>query len=105
MAAGGVIVTDTTWRLMFFLNVPVCAAAVFLAYRVAMPSTRATGGRARLDVIGLALLSPGLAAVIYGLAESGGHGGFTDAHVIAPLPSERRCWWRLWRTRCIAPIR
>src|SRR6185312_3842262 len=39
---GGVIVTDATWRLMFYLNVPVCLAAVALAYRVAMPQTRSS---------------------------------------------------------------
>src|SRR5690242_6623514 len=60
---GGVIVTNSTWRLMFYLNVPVCLAAVLLAYRVAMPQTRAANA-AKLDAAGLALLSPGVAALI-----------------------------------------
>jgi EmrB/QacA subfamily drug resistance transporter len=80
---GGVIVTDATWRLMFYLNVPVCLAAVALAYRVAMPQTRSSAP-AKLDTIGLALLSPGVAAVIYGLAQTGSYGSFTDVHVLIP---------------------
>jgi EmrB/QacA subfamily drug resistance transporter len=81
---GGVIVTDSTWRLMFFINVPVCLAAVLLACRVAMPQTR-TPNATRLDTTGLALLSPGVAVVIYGLAQTGSHGGFTNAHVVVPV--------------------
>jgi EmrB/QacA subfamily drug resistance transporter len=82
---GGVIVTDSTWRLMFYLNVPVCLAAVFVAYRVAMPHTKRTDGVARLDLVGLMLLSPGLAAIIYGLSETSTQGSFVNAHVLAPL--------------------
>jgi len=81
---GGVIVTDSTWRLMFYINVPVCLAAVLLAFRVAMPQTR-TASASRLDTTGLALLSPGVAAVIYGLAQTGSHGSFTNAHVVVPV--------------------
>jgi EmrB/QacA subfamily drug resistance transporter len=39
----------------------------------------------RLDWLGLALLSPGLAAVIYGLAQSGSEGGFGSAKVLLPV--------------------
>jgi EmrB/QacA subfamily drug resistance transporter len=81
---GGVIVTDSTWRLVFFINVPVCIAAVLFAYRVAMPETR-TANASKLDTLGLALLSPGVAAVIYGLAQTGSHGSFTNAHVVIPV--------------------
>ena len=82
---GGVIVTGTSWRLMFLVNVPVCLAAMVMAYRVALPDTKAKDGTGRLDAAGLALLSPGLAAIIYGLAQAGSHGSFTDVHVIAPV--------------------
>jgi predicted MFS family arabinose efflux permease len=70
---------------MFYINVPVCLAAILAAYRVAMPQTKRTGGATRLDLAGLALLSPGLAAVIYGLAQTATHGGFANLHVIAPI--------------------
>jgi MFS family permease len=39
----------------------------------------------RLDWPGLALLSPGLAAVIYGLAETSGAGGFGSPRVYVPI--------------------
>jgi MFS family permease len=80
---GGLLVTDASWRLMFYINVPVCLAALLAAYRVGMPQTRKADGTSRPDALGLALLSPGIAAVIYGLAQTGAHGGFTDAHVLA----------------------
>jgi predicted MFS family arabinose efflux permease len=64
--------------------VPVCIAAVLFAYRVAMPETR-TANASKLDTLGLALLSPGVAAVIYGLAQTGSHGSFTNAHVVIPV--------------------
>jgi EmrB/QacA subfamily drug resistance transporter len=81
---GGLIVTYASWRLMFYINVPVCLAAVFAAYRVAMPQTSNPHGTS-LDAVGLALLSPGLAAVIYGLSQTATHGGFSDASVLAPI--------------------
>jgi EmrB/QacA subfamily drug resistance transporter len=82
---GGVIVTDGSWRVMFYINVPVCLAAVIAAYRVAMPGRTAGAATARLDVAGLALLSPGLAAIIYGLSQAGGHAGFTAPAVVWPV--------------------
>lgn len=82
---GGLIVSEATWRLMFYINVPVCLAAVLVAYRVTMPDTKVRGSAARLDLRGLLLLSPGLAAVVYGLAASGTYGSLTNSHVIAPV--------------------
>jgi MFS family permease len=38
----------------------------------------------RLDIVGLALLSPGLAAILYGLAQVSTHGGFGSAAVLIP---------------------
>jgi MFS family permease len=38
-----------------------------------------------LDVLGLALLSPGLAAMIYGLSQAGSHGGFDNPAVLLPV--------------------
>ena len=39
----------------------------------------------RLDWLGLVLLSPGLAALIYGLAQTSGSGGFGSAEVLVPV--------------------
>src|SRR4051794_3262504 len=67
---GGLIVDPFSWRWIFFVNLPVGAVALFLAVRI-LPSSTARGSRVPLDVVGLLLLSPGLAAVIYGLSELG----------------------------------
>jgi EmrB/QacA subfamily drug resistance transporter len=80
---GGWLVDDFSWRWIFFINVPIAAAALVMSLRVLprdVPSADET-----LDWVGLALLSPGLAAVIYGLAESGSNGGFGETKVILPI--------------------
>jgi EmrB/QacA subfamily drug resistance transporter len=63
---GGLIVDAASWRWIFYVNVPVCLLALVLAWRV-IPGTRADSRGGGLDVLGLALLSPGVAAVVYGL--------------------------------------
>src|SRR5262245_52264634 len=61
---GGLIVNGASWRWIFYLNVPLCLVAVLLAWWK-MPGTGSAGGRPRFDGLGLALLSPGLALIIY----------------------------------------
>jgi EmrB/QacA subfamily drug resistance transporter len=81
---GGLIVSDASWRLLFYINLPICLIALLASRRVAMPDTkRATAPR--LDLFGLSLLSPALAAIVYGLAQAGTHGSFSDHHVLIPL--------------------
>ncbi|HEU4973684.1 MAG TPA: DHA2 family efflux MFS transporter permease subunit [Baekduia sp.] len=80
---GGWLVDDFSWRWIFYINVPVGIAALLLSSRV-LP--RDVGQpEHRLDWLGLALLSPGLALLIYGLAQSSSGGGFGAADVLAPM--------------------
>ncbi|MEV4108067.1 DHA2 family efflux MFS transporter permease subunit [Nonomuraea sp. NPDC049695] len=66
---GGVIVEGLGWRWLFLINVPVCAVALLTAFLL-LP--REPGANPQgLDVLGLAVLSPGLAALVYGLSEIG----------------------------------
>jgi EmrB/QacA subfamily drug resistance transporter len=81
--AGGLIVGHLDWRWIFYVNVPICVAAVVLAWR-RLPADAPREGH-RLDVAGLLLLSPGLAALIFGLSQAGGLGGFGDARVLVPV--------------------
>ncbi|MDS0132938.1 DHA2 family efflux MFS transporter permease subunit [Amycolatopsis sp. CM201R] len=65
---GGALVADFGWRWMFFAIVPL-GAATFLFARRLLPAPAPDGPHAPLDIRGIALLSPGLGAFVYGLAE------------------------------------
>jgi EmrB/QacA subfamily drug resistance transporter len=80
---GGLILSNASWRWIFYVNVPVVLIALALAWRH-VPQTRIESGR-RLDIRGLALLSPALALLVYGFSAAGVTGGFDHAQVIAPL--------------------
>ncbi len=67
---GGVIVDNFSWRWIFFVNIPVGMVALALAART-LPRAELRGARPALDVTGLALLSPGLVLLVYGLSEYG----------------------------------
>lgn len=81
---GGLIVNHLDWRWVFYVNVPICVAGLAAAV-AGLPRDASTGRTAHLDVLGLLLLSPALAAIVYGLAEVGTHGGFAYAVVLGPL--------------------
>lgn len=63
---GGVLVETTTWRWIFYLNLPICLIAGGLAYRLLPPDEPQRS--ARLDLRGLLLLSPGLALLVLGVS-------------------------------------
>jgi EmrB/QacA subfamily drug resistance transporter len=80
---GGWIVEDFSWRWIFYINVPIGVLALVLARSILPPDRPAPGHR--LDALGLALLSPGLAALIYGLAETESAGGLGSARALLGL--------------------
>ncbi|WP_329518645.1 MDR family MFS transporter [Spirillospora sp. NBC_01491] len=67
---GGVIVDNLSWRWLFYVNIPFCAVALLTAVRL-LPRDTERDSSARLDVVGMVLLSPGVAAMVYGLSEAG----------------------------------
>ena len=69
---GGFILAWLNWRWTFFVNVPVGILAMAFAWR-ALPRDETTTPR-RLDLIGFAMISPGLALLLQGLV-SAAHGG------------------------------
>ncbi len=80
---GGLIVDNTSWRWIFFVNVPVGIVAFVAALR-----TLPHGERERtdpLDVRGLALIATGLPLLTYGLAEVGATGTITSFRAFVPL--------------------
>jgi EmrB/QacA subfamily drug resistance transporter len=67
---GGLILDSVSWRWIFYVNVPIGIVAIILAVRI-LPGHERTDASARLDVVGLLLLSPGLVLLVYGLAQAG----------------------------------
>lgn len=62
---GGLILTWASWRWTFYVNVPVGLLAIAFAWRV-LPRDETTTPR-RLDLLGLLLISPGLAMLLESL--------------------------------------
>lgn len=71
---GGVIVSNTSWRWIFFVNVPIGLVALWLSKSFLAHSER--DNQHRFDLLGFLLLSPGLALIVYGLSRVGTEGGF-----------------------------
>jgi EmrB/QacA subfamily drug resistance transporter len=67
---GGLILDSVSWRWIFYVNIPIGIVAIVLALRF-LPEHRRSGEAHPLDAIGFVLLSPGLAAMVYGLAQAG----------------------------------
>ncbi|HEY6759253.1 MAG TPA: DHA2 family efflux MFS transporter permease subunit [Baekduia sp.] len=80
---GGWLVDDVSWRWIFYVNIPIGAVALIAATRL-LPRDE-PAAHERLDVLGLLLLSPGLAAFVYGLAETSSSGGVSSAKALVPM--------------------
>jgi EmrB/QacA subfamily drug resistance transporter len=80
---GGAILTHLSWRFMFWVNVPFCAVGLLLA-AVYMPTDPTPNSKPRLDIRGLALLAPGIAAVLLGLSNAGRSASFTALDSLLP---------------------
>jgi EmrB/QacA subfamily drug resistance transporter len=79
---GGWLVDDVSWRWIFFINVPIGLVAFVSAFAVLERDEPQPTHR--LDWLGMLLLSPGLTALIFGLAETSSH-GFDAARAWGPI--------------------
>jgi EmrB/QacA subfamily drug resistance transporter len=82
---GGVVLNSLSWPWLFLINVPIGTVGLVLAYLWLPQDAPAAGSpRARLDVVGLVLIAPALAALLYGLSKASADGGFGNAQVWVP---------------------
>lgn len=81
---GGIIVSSLNWRAIFWVNIPICIAAILLALW-GIPADQPSEKKVSLDWIGMLLLSPAFAIFIYGIAQVSSHGGIVSSAVYVPL--------------------
>jgi EmrB/QacA subfamily drug resistance transporter len=80
---GGWLIGAVSWRLVFFINLPVAAAVVLISARH-VPESRSPGSRKPLDPAGAVTISLALAGVTYGLIAASAD-GWTSPSVLVPL--------------------
>ena len=79
---GGVLIENLSWHWIFLINVPV--GVVAFVYAAIVLRDDAEPSPASIDWIGLLLLSPGLALVLYGISTSAEHRTFMAKGVLIP---------------------
>jgi EmrB/QacA subfamily drug resistance transporter len=79
---GGWLVDAVSWRWIFYINVPIGLIAILLAWRL-LPQDEPEPAD-RFDFLGMLMVSPGLAALIYGVSNIPSAGGVGDVAVWLP---------------------
>ena len=99
---GGIVTESLDWHWIFWLNVPIGACAALLSTRL-LPESRA--GAERLDLLGVALLSAGAVALVWGLTRANDI-GWTSAETIGTLTAGviLLAWFGLWERRADSPM-
>jgi EmrB/QacA subfamily drug resistance transporter len=80
---GGWLISAVSWRLVFFINLPLAAVVLAVSARH-VPESKAPGPVPRLDVRGAVAISGALAGITYGLIGASA-AGWTSASVLGPL--------------------
>ncbi|MFF0150484.1 MDR family MFS transporter [Micromonospora sp. NPDC005203] len=105
---GGIILESLSWRWMFLVNVPIGLLALALSLRTVPRDADNTAPVGRLDVIGIALLGPGVAAGVLALSQVAERGTVTNTWVLAPLAAAVLLLggyaWHALRPRRTAPL-
>jgi EmrB/QacA subfamily drug resistance transporter len=80
---GGWLIGVTSWRIIFFLNVPIAIVTLALAL-LAIPRAHTRRPGTRIDVVGAVLCVVGLGGIVFGFIEQPNR-GWTDPAVAASL--------------------
>lgn len=81
---GGLIMDNMSWRWIFYVNIPIMLVAIWLSWRH-IPKDEPSKSKPRLDAIGLLLLSPAFAVLIYGISKISSQGKIFSVGVLLPL--------------------
>ena len=77
---GGLLVTTSSWRLVFVINLPIGVVAAILARRL-LRESRSPGARRSPDVVGAAILAIAVGSLVLAIVQ-GGAWGWTSARVL-----------------------
>lgn len=79
---GGYLIDAASWHWIFLINVPIGIAALAAGAAVLTPDRGHS--TERFDLLGMVLLSPGLALFLYGVSSIPGEGTVASAKVLIP---------------------
>jgi len=101
---GGWLIGLATWRIIFFINVPVAVATVAIALLFMPRHLDETRERVPIDYVGAVLCAAGLGGIVFGLIEQPRQGW--SGPVVASLVGGAICFaaFVLWETRTRAPM-
>ncbi len=83
VVTGGLLTRYLGWEYIFFLNVPIGAAALLLASRV-VPESRLETARRRFDPLGAVTVTGGLLLLVYALSKAP-QAGWGSVRTVTPL--------------------
>ncbi|MFI5907577.1 DHA2 family efflux MFS transporter permease subunit [Dactylosporangium sp. NPDC051541] len=101
---GGLLIAAGGWRWIFLVNVPIGLAALAGVRRLPPDVAPRADGQARLDPVGLGLLSVGLVAALYGAGRATS-AGWGDTRAVATLTAGALLLggYLLWARRTAEP--
>src|SRR5215472_5363487 len=104
LLAGGVLTRYAGWQYIFYLNVPIGAAALLLARRV-VPESRLHGARRRYDPLGAVSVTGALVVLVYAISQAPTT-GWTALRTIALLAAAAAllAGFLVLETRAEAPL-
>ena len=79
---GGWLIDSASWQWIFLINLPLGIIAIIYAWRVLAPDSPEPSET--FDIVGMLLLSPGLALFLYGVSSIPANGTVAAAGVLVP---------------------
>ena len=102
--AGGLLTRYAGWAYIFYLNVPIGAAALLLARRV-VPESRLRSARRRYDVLGAVTVTGALVMLVYAISQAPTVGwGATSTLALLAASAALLAGFLVLETRAKAPL-